>query len=275
MLIHANEAATKHYFGSVNTFQYLYSELSRLGLQDFYADMFFSPARVERALAFAMFDRMPFERFPEGMLASKDDNEIGLCVFESRLHHLDAVQVSTLFMMLTERAESGAKPLTDLFRNELLYQAKNFPSAILERLDKIEAPSPLVASVVADANRYFEQLERTHGSAIKAMQIPGWQRAAFRQSARQKREMDDKSDESSSLLGLFHKSYLLYGSDGFRYSRDGEVGELAQMQTMSAEMQLPRMLMIDPEGNALRRRESIHATKALSIKISGNNTSDP
>ena len=99
------------------------------------------------------------------------------------------------------------------------------------------------------------------------MQIPGLLRAAVRQGARQRRDIDEKSVESSPLLGLFHQSYLLYGSDGFRYSKDGEVQELAKMQTMSAEVELPRMFMIDPEGNALRRREAIEATRTLSARI--------
>ena len=274
LLLRANENAVKHYFGSVNTFQYLYSELTRLGRQDFYAAMFFSTDRAERELAFAMFDRLPFDSFPAGMLESKSDDEIALCIFQSRLHHLDAAHVAALFVMLIDRAQSSTKAVANLFQVELLYQAKNFPASVLERIRKIETPSTLIASVVADANSYFDRLDLTHNSALKAMHIPGWRRAAIRQSARQRRDIDDKSDESSSLLGFFHKSYLLYGSEGFRSSRDGEVGELATMQTMSAEVQLPRMLMIDPEGAALRRRESIRATKALAAKITGTPNSD-
>ena len=107
LLLHANDQAIKHYFGSVSTFQYLYSELTRLGRQDFYAGMLFSSAGAERGLAFAMFDRMPFAAFPAGMLASMSDNEVALSLFEFRLHHVDASHVSRLFLMLRERAESG------------------------------------------------------------------------------------------------------------------------------------------------------------------------
>jgi hypothetical protein len=139
---------------------------------------------------------------------------------------------------------------------------------VLDELVKLNSPSSVVALVISEANDYFNKLRSTNDSAIKAMQIPGLLRAANRQSARQRRDIDEKSVASSPLFGLFHQSYLLYGSEGFRYSRDGEVQELAKMQAMSAEVELPRMLMIDPEGNALRRREAIDATRALSTRVS-------
>jgi hypothetical protein len=115
LLLRANDQAIKHYFGSGNTFQYLYSELTRLGRQDFYAAMFFSASRAERALAFAIFDHMPFEAFPTRILSSLTDNEVALCVYESRLHHLDSSHVARLFIMLRERAEAGGRPLVDFF----------------------------------------------------------------------------------------------------------------------------------------------------------------
>ena len=55
----------------------------------------------------------------------------------------------------------------------------------------------------------------------------------------------------SSFLSLFHNVSILYG-DRFSHYEDGHVGDATPMRTISHEMELPRFMLIDPEGAARR-----------------------
>jgi hypothetical protein len=99
------------------------------------------------------------------------------------------------------------------------------------------------------------------------MEIPGLRRALSIGARRRSRDIESKSEEFSVLANFFSKSYLIYGTKGFRYCRDGNLGEFAEMKSMSVEMEVPRFLMIDPEGVAIRRHYAIQITKNLSDAI--------
>jgi hypothetical protein len=77
---------------------------------------------------------------------------------------------------------------------------------------------------------------------------------------KQSKMMQTQVNERSLLKLLASKSYIIYGSSGFRYCRDGVVGELAGMRESSYSMEMPRLPLIDPEGDVARR---FHAGRVI------------
>jgi hypothetical protein len=236
------------------------------------AALFFSTTAHHREFAFTLYDELPFESFPEGLLSARTDEEIALCIFESRRHYVQADNLVRLLVSLRERAESGEAPLAKLFGEELLYQAKNYPGAVLGGLQSILDKSPLVRDVVSAAETYFDKLRGSYKSAINSMEIPGWRRAMAMHSRKQSRQIESHQTEFSVFSQLFATSYLIYGSEGFRYCQNGEIGEMSPMKAMSVSMEMPRLSMIDPEGVLVRSIESGRSTDALSTVIEKKKT---
>jgi hypothetical protein len=92
-LVDANPDGMIHYFTAPRTFEWLLSEMARHTKSDWRAALFFSPKRHRRRLAFVLFDEIPFEQFPDGMLARLSDDEIALALLEFQLNRLLAEQI--------------------------------------------------------------------------------------------------------------------------------------------------------------------------------------
>jgi hypothetical protein len=75
------------------------------------------------------------------------------------------------------------------------------------------------------------------------------------------------SQEMSTFAKLFATSYLLYGGKVCRQSRDGEFGEISELKAFSAESELPRLEMIDPEGSIRRRHHALESVRELDAMI--------
>lgn len=267
LLVDANPDGLIEQFSSHGKFDYLSSEMTVHAGRAFYADLFFLPDRHRRQFAFALYGRLPFDVFPSGMLDTLSDDELALGLFEFQLHYLDPAHTRDFLMSVRERAERSSPQLVSLFRNELLYQAKNLPGAVLDGLKNWKEPSDLVRGVIAEAEAYFDAARTARGSAINSMDIPGWRRALTMKSRRQSREIEAKTEEHSVFAKLCSQSYLIYGTEGFRYCRDGEIGEVTPMKMFSTQIELPRLAMIDPEGAVIRHHHAIRSTNELATAI--------
>jgi hypothetical protein len=266
-LVDVNDRGVVEQMDSPTSFQYLCSELAMHAQKSFFADMFFSPISGHRRFAFSIYDKLPFDAFPDQMLVDRTDDEIALALFESQLKHLQPKQTFRFLIALSARAGTGSPKLVQLYRDELLYQAKNYPRGVLNELRTFSSSSELIRRVIAEADMYFENLRKSYNSPINSMEIPGLRRALTIGTRKRSRDVESKSEELSVLANLFSKSYLIYGTKGFRFCQNGHLGELSELKTMSVEMEMPRLLMIDPEGAAIRRHHAIRITKNLSDAI--------
>ena len=230
-------------------------------------DTLFSSNSYIREFAFSLFSENNIENLDEKVLSEASDSLIAISIYESRFHHLQAERMFQFFSAFIDRIESGSPQLVNFFKAELIYQAKNFPGAVLEGLKGLSSKSNLIKEVITKAEDYFGALKITRGTAINSMEIPGLQRALTFSGRRQSKEISVKSAEASLLQHLCSTSYLIYGNEGFRYCSDGEVGEVAMMQRTSVSMEMPRLWMIDPEGTAMRRTDAIEAVERISAQI--------
>lgn len=246
-------------------FEHLCSEIAVKKAANLFVREFFSPFSHRRQLAFLLFNDAAFDELPPELHLT--DNEVALSLFEFRLHFLQPENTFRFLVMIRARAEKGGEQLVNLFRNELLFQAKNLPRAVLDGLKSLSDQSPLIQQVIADAERYFDSLRKTHGSAINSMEIPGWRRAAAMQGRKQSKAVESHTNEHSILKHLCTNSYLIYGNKGFRYCQDGELGEFAPMKAISVSVEMPRLLMMDEEGERIRRFEAIRFTNLLSKAV--------
>jgi hypothetical protein len=265
-ILDANPAGIIKHFSEHDRFQYLCSEMVTHGAASVASRSFFSTAEHHRQFAFAIYDRIPFESFPDGILAARSDTEIALCLFESRCHFLQPEHTARFLIALHERAEAAGSQVPQVFREELLYQAKNLPGAVLGELKHVKTSS-LVQGVVEETDSYFDKIHAAHRSAINSMEIPGWKRALFIRSRRQNRDVEKHKNEFSLLSQFFTTSYLIYGNQGFRSSHDGQLSDFAPMKSVSVSMEAPRLAMIDPEGAFARGIEAGRTCHGLAEQI--------
>jgi len=269
LLLDANPDGLRDRFKSARSFEYLLSEMAGHGESEF-----FSTIRDHRRFAFTLFDKLPFSEFPAGMLDAKKDDEIALALLEFRLHHLQPQHTFMFLSNLLVRVEGASQEVAALFSDELLYESKNLPGAVLGGLKTLAETSELARSVVTEAELYFEKAGKAHRTAINSMEIPGLQRALSIRARRQGREMETKTAEMSVFAQMFRTSYLIYGGNGYRCFRDGALGELSELKKFSTQIEFPRLEMIDPEGAAIRRHHAIRSIQRLEAALIAREVAD-
>jgi hypothetical protein len=269
LLLDANPEGLRHRFEAHQSFDYLLSQIAAHPEKSFYAGLFFSPLRYRREFAFALFDELPFSEFPAGMLPAKSDDEIALALLEFQQHLLQPDHTLMFLKSFLGRMKNASQQVVDLYKAELLRGSKNLHIAVLDKLKAEVEKSELIRSVVAEAEIYFNNVQKTHQTAINAMQIPGLWRALSMSARRQSKEVATKTEELSILRHFCNNSYLLYGGKQFRYVHDGELRELSELKKFSTSMELPRLEMIDPEGAAIRRHYALKDIRRLEMALTG------
>ncbi len=219
-----------------------------------------------RHLGMILFDVLHGSSLPVNEMASWSDDWVALLIFHLQQEPFYDGVITRFLLALLPRVEMASDALTKLFEDELIYQMKNLPGACLEPLKKfaMENDNPLVESAVQKAEEYFEKIRPCHGSAVNSIELRGFRRASRLQRQRQSKRLSEGMEKGNTLIGLFSKSYTLYGGKQWQTYSDGRLDEPTTMNEYSHSMEMPRFVTVDPDGCAQRIR---HASRKVSNLI--------
>jgi hypothetical protein len=212
----------------------------------------FSTDQNERELGLVLFERSGQTTFSKPQLAELDERTIILSLYQfQRMPALNEF-ASRYLLALLPRIETCSEEVQNAFCDELLFQAKNLPKGCLEFIKKYPEPPVKLQKAIAKAEAYFEQLRAALESPVGRMSVPGLRVALRDQKRRFNAMMDESMHRGSGLLELCHNVRIVYG-DSFSQYHDGMIAQAAPMTEFSHEMEIPRFLVSDPEGSAIRR----------------------
>lgn len=151
--------------------------------------------------------------------------------------------------------------------HEMVLWLINYPGALLNDETKTAlSRHPALVDAIKQAEAYFDALKAWRQSPINAFRRYELDRSAIlarRESATSMR----KAVEKDSLLSLLTNGPIsvLYG-DRFANHYAGKVSESAPFQNFSSRFELPRLSLIDPDGEFFRRnntRQEIEELESL------------
>ncbi len=235
-------------------FDHLKSEICRSKVQDFVTRWSLSTDSNKREVARAILQKAESIGLSQKVISEANETQLEFALLEFIRKPMIAPEKISAYLLALEPAFQNVRPeLKQMFKNEMVLQAINYPGVCLENWEKIEDPSDLLKEVINSAEKYFERLNAIKDSPAIAFTFPGCGEAAERE-AREFSNKVSKEAKDKSIFAKFAKNIqIIYGSRWAVMTVDGKLGQAADFKKFGHSMEPPRVEIIDPEGMAIRR----------------------
>jgi hypothetical protein len=228
-------------------------EMAGHDVRQLVADFLLSRLLEWREIGFLLFDKLALTSLPETCFTEHNHAELAIMLLSFQRVSLRPQSVPRFLLAFAPAMQTEEPFLRELYKQEMVLQSKNFPTSCMTRLKEHRAQSAIVEEAVTEAEEYFEHLKPCFNSAINSIEIPGLSRAVRIKVIRESREISKYVEEHSVFGKFFGKSYLLYGGIKYRSFSGGRLNPISELSQFSAESELPRLEIIDPDGMAQRR----------------------
>jgi hypothetical protein len=241
-------------------FDHLKSEICQAKIQDFVTRWSLSTDANKREIARAILQKAESVDFSQNVISETNEKQLETVLLEFIRRPLLAEKTSEYLLALEPAFRNVRPELKQMFKNEMILQAINYPGACLDSWKKIETLSELLKDVIVDAEKYFERLSAIKDSPAIAFTFPGCREAAEREAREFSNKVSKEAREKSIFAKLAKNIQIIYGS---RWSVmvEGKLGQTTDFNEISHSAEFPRVEIIDPEGMAIRRIQSISQIK--------------
>lgn len=226
----------------------------------------FAPAMNRRRFALCLINSGLSARLPRE-LDEVPDERLALGILQLRFDHLAQDQVAPLFLHLARIIDRRSDDLKRLFFADLVFQAKNLPGACLDAFKNASTPTPLLTDAIKEAESYLTALRDVSQSPVIAIEVPGLNRARRASMMQQSRLINEGAKRASPLLRMIKSTTLIYGSEGFSHYAGGHIGPATPFSEISTQFEVPRLALLDYEGNAIRRHLAFHEMKEIESSL--------
>jgi hypothetical protein len=241
-------------------FDHLKSEICQAKIQDFVTRWSLSMDTNKRRIARAILQKSESVVLSQNVISEANEEQLEIALLDFICNPTLAEKASEYLLALEPAFRNASPALKQRFKNEMILQAINYPRACLDSWKKTENPSDLLKEIISEAEKYFERLNAIKDSPAISFAFPGCKEAAEREA----REFSNKVDREAREKSIFEKFAknvrIIYGSR-WAVMVDGKLGQTTDFIQMDHSMEFPRIEIIDPEGMAIRRIQSISHIK--------------
>jgi hypothetical protein len=248
-------------------FDDLKSEIYKVEAKDFVTRWSLSTDENKREIARAILQKSKSIVLSQKIISEANEKQLEIALLEFIRKPLIIAEKTSEYLLALEPAFRNVRPeLKQMFKNEMILQAINYPGACLNNWKKIENLSDLLKEVISNAEKYFEKLNAIKDSPAVAFTFPGCKEAAEREAREFSNKVSKEAIEKSIFAKLVKNTQIIYGSRWAVMMVDGKLGQATNFNEFGHSMEFPRLEIIDPEGMAIRR---MHVTSDIERIESG------
>lgn len=260
-LVTANPKGMTAQFQS-DAFDHLKTQMCQSKNQNFITSWSLSTDKNKRKIARAILQKSESVVFSQDAISEVNEKQLEVALLELICKPLIDAQKTSEYLLALETSFRNVRPeLKQMFKNEMILQAINYPGVCLGNWEKIENPSDLLKEVIDDAKKYFERLNSIKNSPAISFTFPGCKEAAKREANEFSNKISKEAIEKSIFAKLAKNIHIVYGNKWAVMMVDGKLGQATNFNEFSHSMEFPRFEIIDPEGMAIRRIQAIKASK--------------
>lgn len=241
-------------------FSHLMTTIDNTSVDRHICELLVSHDRITRILGIRLFHEIKVSAtFNILTLPKPDESILELLLWEFIGTSLLGNPTSKL-LTLIEPLYRGVNPqLRNDFKNELVFQAINYPGSCLDFWKSLKTDSALIGDAIIIADKYFDDKTKVSLSSANSFGFPGLT-DLVKYGARKFSEKIDSSVKEKSLLRMLARNIQVIYGDAWTLYNDGSINPPSGFQNISHSIEGPRIEEIDPEGMAIRR---IHALSAI------------
>ena len=237
---------------------YLVRELSGDNTKRLMTQYLFSSEETKRKLGRTLFTKCKIDGLDVKILENVSDKQIKVMLLDLIGHPvIEENKGSQLLIALETVINNKNNEIKELYKQELLTQAINYPGGCLEALKERVEDSPLFDEVVRVAEKYFSELKDIFNSPAISFTFSGYEKATNMAENKINKQIRDGVEDQSVFLKLVKKIAIVYGTTWSVRTGD-KLGEATPLQEYSHAVELPRLELIDPEGMVIKRFQYSH-----------------
>ena len=244
-------------------FSYLKSKLPKYSnIKTLVTQFLISPEQPKRRTGNLLFGKISLNSFSEEVLNKADESQLKIMLLEFIRQPFLGEKTAQFLLFIEPRFRRASSELQEMFRDEMVMQAINYPGACLDKWKKISNPSNLLQKAIKTAEEYFENLKKIKDSPAISFSFSGHEKAVETERYEFSNQITKKAHEESVIAKLAKNVQIIYGSRS-SVMREGKIGEDTPFSEFSSSIEFPRLEAIDPEGMIIRRLQASSRIKDL------------
>ncbi|MCK4830205.1 hypothetical protein KA005_81560 [bacterium] len=232
-------------------FEHFRSELSKVDLTHLITELIFSGDPKKCKLGFLFLGHSKFTPYTSKTLIKAKEENIFMALKQLMKERNLNQTIAKKVQFLEPFFRKVCKELQNDFVNEIVIQAVNYSQGCLKEIKRF-GRSKLIKTIIARAEKYFENFKKAQNSSANGFNFPGYGEACLQANKRFNARVKKLVEEKSVFMSLVTKVQLIYGRE-FSFSVGQSVSDASPMAHFEKSMELPRLELIDPEGMVIRR----------------------
>jgi hypothetical protein len=204
-----------------------------------------------RRLGLHYFSALAATQLSNAQLDAAGATTIEIIFLECQRTHMAPDALGRLFGILWPRVHKIGGDFLAEFLHEVGLQARS-TKGFRDGLAPTTVGAPELATVIAEAEHYFEALKKSRNSAAFQIRIAGWGNGRRLHDRKFSREVSESAKKHSLLAHLAREIAVLYARR-WTVITEGRFGESSEMQDMTVSSEVPRLEFMDEEGMLWRR----------------------
>lgn len=210
-----------------------------------------SPSRSARRVGLEWFNRCEIVLLDEALVSAADPAIIEAVLLEAMVFPLLSEDTARLHGCLLSRIEAVGGPLEIAFYEEVEHQTLDTHGYRKKIVEGTNGHSR-IAQMVEHAKKRIDATHDARKSPALQMAVPGQYRAMNLWMKRTRRRMR-KGAMENSFTRLFTNISILYAKKWRMHGPDGNLGQASELNTVSAEGEIPRLEAMMPEALTIKR----------------------
>jgi hypothetical protein len=243
---------------SSDRLNYFISELSKRDLSIFISKMLLD-RRDARMAALKLYQEIGALRISVDVLEKATDIQLYIILLEIIRQPMLGEDTSRFFLEIEPIFSKRESDIKNLFENEMLRQAINYPGVCLDKWKKQDNSSDLIKRIIRSADDYFIQKKSLIKLPALNFIFPEFIEALEKGRRVYSNKVAKGAKEKSVIARLVKNIQIIYGDKWSVYTR-GHISAPSGFKKFEHSIEYPRLEVIDPEGMALDR---IRAAKLI------------
>ncbi len=245
------DKSSKIKFGST------FHELKNYDNNKLITELFFSGNKIQRIVGKFLFDELEIKNFDSEILNTYPDIAFERALLEVIAKPSIGEFTGNFYRAIERKILTLNDNLKNLYRNEMIFQAINYPGNCLDIWKKTEDKTNFLADIIEKAEKYLDKRKDIANSSINSFSFPGIEIAIKKGQRKINKEIKEGMQEQSVFLSIIGPPVIAIYGDKNSFLKNNKIEEVHNFSEFGHSIEIPIIELLDPEGMKIKRLNAL------------------
>ena len=234
-------------------FSSTFNELRNYDCNKLITELYFSENKTQRIIGKLLFDELEIKSFDSDILDSFSAIAFERALLEAIAKPFIGEFTGNFYKAIEKKVATLNENLKNLYREEMIFQAINYPGNCLDIWKKAENKTDFLSDIIEKAEKYLEKRKDIANSPINSFSCPGIEIAIKKGMQKLDKEIKDGMQEQSVFMSLIGPPIIaIYGNKN-SLLRNNKIEDVSNFSEFGHSIEIPIIELLDPEGMKIKR----------------------